>query len=252
MISAVVLTHNDENTIQNTLNSLSWCDEVIVVDDNSTDRTSAISKQSNAKLFTRALTNDFASQRNFGLEKAKGDWILFVDSDEVVSSGLADEIQHCDFSCDGYFIKRTDFMWGRELKHGETANIRLLRLAKKAGGIWKESVHEVWDIKGKTGELNSPLLHYPHPSVSSFLDQINTYSTIRAQYLFDAKVPAHGWHIVAYPLAKFLKNYIVLRGFLDGMPGLIVAVMMSIHSFLVRGKLYLRYNKKEVPTDSTV
>lgn len=250
MISAVVLTHNDETVLERCLLSITWCDEIVVVDDESTDGTLGVAKKFGVKIFTRTLSDDFAAQRNFGLEKAKGEWVLFLDSDEVVSEDLADEIKKVTSDkksfgktqdkqvTSGFFIKRKDYFLGKWLEHGETANVQLLRLAKKAAGVWREPVHEVWDVNGTVGTLTSPLLHYPHPSVAQFLDQINYYSTLRAQYLYSQKVRPSLWEVLAYPKAKFLVNYFFHQGFYDGTSGFIVAMMMSFHSFLVRAKLY--------------
>jgi glycosyltransferase involved in cell wall biosynthesis len=239
MISAVILSHNSQTTLEATLRSVSWCDECIVVDDRSTDKTSDIVKKYHARIFTRALHDDFASQRNFGLEKANHDWILFVDSDEVVPDALAREIQKSiRQNIRGFYVQRQDVMWGRALKHGETAHAQFLRLAQKGAGIWKEPVHEQWDVQGHIGQLKTPLLHYPHPDVAQFLSQINMYSSIRAKYLFDHGVCEPWWKVIVNPGAKFFVNYVWFLGFLDGMPGAIIAILMSFHSFLVRAKLW--------------
>lgn len=267
MISAVVLAHNDEKTIEATLKSLSWCDETIVIDDDSQDKTVEIAKKNGSTVFTHALKNDFAAQRNFGLSKVKlhrltpaasshasegakpfraeGEWALFVDSDEVVSPTLANEIREAiTKDKNGYYVKRKDWMWGKFLTHGETSNVRLLRLAKLNAGFWERSVHEVWRIKGAVGELTEPLLHYPHQNVAQFLDEINMYSTLNAKVLYDQGVRANALDIILYPLAKFFVNYIWRLGFLDGTAGMVVALLMSMHSFLTRSKLFMLAQKR--------
>jgi len=238
MISAVVLSHNDEAILPRCLKSLSWCDEIIVIDDESSDKTVSIAKKSGAEIFIRKLNDDFAGQRNFGLEKANGTWILFVDADEVVSRELADEIQGLSYNKNGYLFKRKDYWGGGWLAHGETGNIKLLRLAKKEAGKWKQPVHEEWRITGNVGTLAHPLLHYPHQNVAQFLDEINRYSTLYASYLYRHGVREPAWQIAGKPAAKFFLNYIVRLGFLDGTAGIMVALMMSFHSFLVRAKLW--------------
>lgn len=242
MISAVVLSHNDEAILPRCLKSLSWCDEVIVVDDNSTDGTEAVAKKFEAKVFIHSLSDDFASQRNFSLEKAGGDWVLFVDSDEVISDELAREIQGLSLDQNGYFMKRKDWWGGRWLTHGETGNIKLLRLARKEAGKWEQPVHEEWKIAGNVGTLVHPLLHYPHQNVAQFLEEINRYSTAYARYLFSRGVKEPVWQIIGKPLVKFFINYVWHLGFLDGTAGMVVALMMSFHSFLVRGKLWKLWN----------
>jgi hypothetical protein len=176
------------------------------------------------------------------MSQAKGQWILFVDADERVTKGLAKEIvEHVSTDKDtgGYYIQRCDHLFGKFLKHGETGNIEILRLAKKGAGLWAGKVHEVWVTKDKTKTLHSPLLHYPHVTVGEFLRDINFYSTLRAEELYEMKEHVSWWSIILYPKAKFIQNYFLRLGILDGVPGFILAAMMSFHSFLVRGKLWL-------------
>ncbi|MBI2036184.1 hypothetical protein HYT17_00910 [Candidatus Microgenomates bacterium] len=135
-------------------------------------------------------------------------------------------------------------MWGRELKYGETVNVKLLRLAKKEAGKWEGKVHEKWVVKGKTGQLENPLHHFPHQRIGEFLQEINFYTDIRARELFDRNVKTYWWSIILYPKAKFIINYLVYQGFRDGLPGLVFALMMSFHSFLVRAKLWLLWKKQ--------
>lgn len=240
MISAIVLTHNDEAYVDRCLTNLAWCDERIVIDDYSTDQTVEKAEKFGAKIYKRHLDGNFAEQRNFGLSKARGDWVLFIDSDEIVSEQLAQEIRAAIPSNEkvGFYIKRKDFIFGKWLKHGETGRVRLLRLARKNAGLWKRPVHEVWKISGTTGELFTPIQHFPHQNVAQFLDEINRYSTLNARYLFSQKVRVSWWQVVGYPVAKFFLNYFLYLGFLDGTPGIVVALFMSFHSFLSRAKLW--------------
>lgn len=263
MISAIVLTHNSQELLDRTLTSLSWCDEIIIVDDDSTDGTEAIAKTFGVVMYRRSLKGDFAKQRNFGLAKATGDWVLFVDSDEVVGPQLAKEIREVtrnsklktpndhaqgrQSSKVGYYLARNDWFLGRWLKHGETANVRLLRLARLGSGEWMRPVHEVWHIQGEVGQLQSPLLHYPHPTVAQFLEEVNYYSTFNADHLYRRGTTVRWWEIAGYPLAKFVLNYIFRLGILDGMPGAVTALMMSFHSFLTRAKLWQLWDKKLHP-----
>ncbi len=246
MISAIVLSHNDEDSIGRTLTSLTWCGELIVIDDFSTDGTVSIAKNFHAKIYQHRLNDDFAAQRNFGLAKAAGEWILFMDSDEVVPTDLAKEIQKVlEIDCAGFYIKRTDYLFGKPLRHGETGRVRLLRLAKKNSGIWKRTVHEVWNVRGSIGELSHPLDHFPHQDVAQFITDINRYSTINARYLYSKNVHVSWWHIIAYPKVKFFMDYVLYLGFLDGTAGAVLALAMSFHSFLTRAKLWLLWHPKE-------
>lgn len=240
MISAVILTKDEEENIKECLETLKWCDETVVIDDSSQDETRELAKKLGAKVFLRNLEGDFASQRNFGLEKASGDWVFFMDTDERISKELASEIQESvkKQNLSGYFVKRKDFMFGHWLEHGEVGNIKLLRLARKEAGEWARPVHEVWNIHGNTGELKSPLLHFPHPTVTEFLQRINVYTTLDANIFFQNGERVGFWKIVAYPTGKFISNYFFKLGFLDGIAGLLMAMIMSFHSFLTRGKIW--------------
>lgn len=246
-ISAVVLAKNEEKNIQGCLKSISWCDEIIVVDDASSDNTAELAKKMGARVFSHPLNDDFASQRNYGLSKAKGEWALFVDADERVSSALWYEIMQRTVGSineySGFYIKRRDVVWGRELLHGEIGNIRLLRLAKRSAGLWEGKVHEEWVVEGETLTLTNYLEHSPHRNLEEFLNEINFYTDLRTKELFEKKIKVHWWSILLYPSFKFILNYILRKGFLDGIPGLIFAVTMSLHSFLVRSKLWLMWNK---------
>lgn len=251
MISVVILTKNEEKNIADCLQSLRWCDEIIVVDDYSTDNTEKIATGLSLKqliFYKHSLNGNFGESRNFGLKKAKCEWVLFIDADERVSTSLQYEIVSSINSSienyNGYFLHRVDELWGKELRFGEAGNISLLRLGRKGSGEWKGVVHEVWDIKGRTGTLKNPLLHHPHQSVSEFLSEINYYTDLRASELWHKKVKVSMPDVLFYPAVKFIQNYFLKQGFRDGIPGLIVAIMMSFHSFLVRGKLWQLWQKK--------
>lgn len=250
MFSAVVIVKDEEKNIVDCLDSLQFVDEVIAVDDYSNDRTSEIleglSKENpKIKVFKRKLDNDFSAQRNFGVEKTTSDWVLFIDADERVTKELAAEIKENlslpDFG--GFLIPRIDYMWGKELKHGETGNVKLLRLFNKNKGSLRGKVHEVWETKSKVGVLVNPIKHYPHPSVSEFLDEINFYTDLRAEELYKKKVKSNFFSIILFTKAKFIQNYFLKMGFLDGKEGFIHAIIMSFHSFLVKGKLWLLWQK---------
>ncbi len=253
-VSVVILTRNEEKGIRDCLDALSWADEILVIDDYSKDKTLEYVEKLESKRITilkRALNNNFSAQRNFGLEKVEGDWVLFVDADEIVSEDLKNEIADLiathgrEQKLNGYFIKRKDFMWGKELRYGETGDTKLLRLAKRNSGRWEGNIHEKWKVKGNVGILKNPLFHYPHRTVAGFLKEINFYTDIRAKELYTRRVRASFLYIVSYPLGKFLLNFFLRRGFLDGIQGLIVAMLMSLHSFLVRAKLWLLWQKNK-------
>ncbi len=247
-ISTVILTKNEQSNIKSCLSYLDWCDEILLIDDDSTDRTREIARKLGAKVYQHSLKNNFAQQSNFGLRKAKNDWVLFVDADERVSKSLQKEILQEVEKAEkkdivGFYLQRRDYFFGRWLNFGEVGKMYFLRLAKKKNGLWQQPVHEIWKIKGKTKKLKNPLLHLPHLTVGEFLKDINFYTNIRAQELFSKGKTTNVWQIIGYPIGKFFWNYFLKLGFLDGVQGLLIALFMSFHSFMVRGKLYLLSRK---------
>lgn len=246
MLSGVVLTKNEESIINECLRKLKFCDEIIIVDDFSEDKTLQIAQKYTQRIYQRHLNNDFAGQRNFALTKTKGEWILFIDADEIVSPNLAYEIKKVirNSKFNSFFIKRKDIFLGKQMHFGEVANIQLLRLAKKNSGVWRRPVHETWEVIGKTGVLQQPLLHFAHNNLTGLIKKINFYSTINADYLFSRKVKAGTLQIIIYPLTKFTLNYLFKKGFLDGFEGFLLSIFMSFHSFLTRAKLFLRNYEK--------
>lgn len=237
-LTAVILTKNNQLEISQLLKSLSWCNEIIVIDDNSIDQTRQIAKSYKAKVFKRSLNADFAAQRNFALSKAKSKWVLFIDSDEQISDSLAEEIQTTilETDKDGFYIQRVDNWLGKRLSHAEFG-INLLRLGKKDKGKWTNSVHEVWNIKN-TGKLKNTLLHNPHSSVAEFVSEINFYSDIHSK----SKSEVNFWQTIFYPIGKFLNNYYLKLGFKESTHGFVAITLMSFHSFLAWSKAWTQKN----------
>ena len=251
-LTAVVLTKNSQATIRKCLDSVSFCRQIIVIDDGSTDNTLKIVKDYYLRIYRREL-DFFSNQRDFGMEKARTDWVLFVDSDEVVSKKLSQSIRIAisrPTKNGAYYIKRRDFWWGRELKYGEVSKIRkkgIIRLVKKNSGHWSGEVHEVFKTKFSIGKLVGFLNHYPHQNLAAFIHQVNFYSTLRAQELKKAGKKTNILAIISFPFFKFIYTYFLKLGFLDGVAGFVYSFMMSFHSFLVRAKLYqyTRLDEKE-------
>lgn len=245
-LSAVILAKNEEQNIADCLEGVKFADEILVLDDNSTDRTADLARHLGARVVIHSLNGNFASQRNYALNLVHGKWVLFLDADERISERLSEEIKKIVTTdkndVEGYYVRRRDIMWGKSLKHGETSKSKLLRLAKNGAGKWRGKVHEKWIIKGRTDDLNGVLKHIPHPTIYAFLEEIDRYTTLRSQELEESGAKSNSASIVLYPLGKFIMNYIIKKGYKDGVAGFLSAAMMSFHSFLVRGKLYL--NKK--------
>lgn len=248
-ITAVILTKNNEKIIEACLTNLQFCHEIVVVDDDSSDQTREIAQRLGAKVFTRPLGDDFSQQRNFGLSKAGGEWVLFVDTDEKVTKDLREEIlqavNSCNSNVNGFFLTRQDYFFGSVLKYGENRHLKLLRLARGGKGQWFRRVHEVWKVEGTVGKLYSPLFHHQDNNLTSFLNKINFYSTLHAMEYGEEGVRSNLVKIIFYPGLKLLNNSIFKLGFLDKTPGLVMALFMSLHSFLAWSKLWMMQNTKE-------
>lgn len=217
------------------LESLTFVDEIIIVID------SSISRHRNdnvgkTKIFYHSLNCDFSAQRNFALQKAKSDWVLFVDDDEYVGTELAreiiDKIRTTKYS--GYMIPRVDVVHHQPLLHGETGQIKLLRLGLRKSGKFFRPVHEKWKIKGGVGELTSPLYHIKDHFISEFLHRMSEYGKIDAKVLKYEGKPFSWFRLICFPVAKFKVNYLLKAGFLDGLAGLFLAYLMAVQSLTVR------------------
>ncbi len=245
MVSAVIITRNEEENIRGCLNAVSWCDEIVVVDDHSTDRTLEIASKLGAKVYKKALGGDFAKLRNFALSKVTSDWAFFIDADEEVSRKLAEEVQRATKKSeyDGYYVSRITIWEGKKLRFGDFIHFSLLRLARTKSGVWEGRVHERWVVDGNIGSLHFPLIHIQRGGVQELLKKINSYSSLRAKELFSQKKKSGFWIIFFFPLSKFILTYFIKLGFLDALPGLLSAIVMSFYTFLVRAKLWLLWHE---------
>lgn len=248
MLSAVILAKNEERCIVHALQSVTFCDEIIVLDDLSTDKTAELASQQGARVIEHELSGDFAAQRNLGLEAATNKWVLFLDADEVIPESLQKEIktvvsqEKADIAA--YRILRDDYWCGSVLRRGElhkAAHQGIIRLVRCDAGIWKGAVHEEFQTMLKVGTLEHSLKHFPHPTLTEFILDVNNYSTLRAQELYDQSYPFSLFELLIFPPVKFCYTYFLRRGFLDGAPGFVYAFLMSFHSFLVRAKLFQYY-----------
>ena len=237
-VSACLIVRNEADELAECLATLGWADEIVVVDDESTDATVAIAERFTKRVLVRPKRDDFAGQRNFALETAVCDWVLFVDADERVTEALRDEVLAAVGApgIDGYFLRRCDINFGYAFRFGESMRAPILRLARRDAGRFEGRVHETWRVRGRTQILNTPLLHYSHPDISAFLRKVDYQSSLAATRLAEEGRGAGAWELVVHPLGNFFRNYVVHQGFRDGVPGLIYALLMALHPFLARAK----------------
>jgi len=240
-ISATLITYNEEQNIAGALESLSWVDEIVVVDSGSSDTTLEICRRYTEKIYHRDWTG-YVDQKNFAVEKALHDWIFSLDADERVSPELRSEIQALstgDILCHGYRIPRVAFFMGRWIKHGNWYPDYQLRLFDRRHARWEGGrVHESVKIREKPESLTGEIHHFTYRSLTEYLRRLESYSNLAALDYLDKGKRATSFNLVAKPFAAFVSSYLLKRGFLDGTPGLTVAVLGSISAFFKHAKLY--------------
>lgn len=232
ILSAIVITKNEERVIGRCLASLAFCDEILLVDSGSTDRTLEIARGLNATVMLEPDWQGPATQRNRGLARARGKWCLLLDADEWVTPALRDEIvallqadRSAPRSEAAFRIPRSSSYCGQFMRHGgwwPDPVTRLLRrgAARFAGGI----VHEHPVVDGAIGALTQPLMHESFRDLEQVLGKVNAYSTWGAQTLREqGKTPGLA-SAVAHGLWTFIRTYLVKAGFLDGRRGFMLAV----------------------------
>lgn len=240
MLAGVVITRNEEKNIGRCLESLKFCDEIIVVDAESTDRTPEICLKKNAKFVTRPWTN-YSDQKNYAVSLTRADWILSIDADEEVTPVLEKEILHSIQSSKAvaYSLPRKTLHSGRWIKWGGWYPNRLVRLFNKNSGAWEgDEVHEYWKANGVVGNLSNDLIHYSFESITDQVERNNHYSSLGAQSLKKEGHRFSLYKLLIKPASKFIETYLLKLGLLDGYPGFIIAVSASYSVFLKWAKLW--------------
>ena len=240
-ISCVIITYNESRNIRRCLESVNWVDEIVVVDSHSTDDTRDIAAAFTDRIH-KLKWSGFGPAKEYARGKATGDWILSVDADEVVPGDLKEEIQRVtesQGSLDGYLLSRRSNFLGRWIRHGgwyPDLVLRLFRIEK--GRFTGRVVHEEVRINGSIGRLKSDLLHHTDPDFDHYLKKLNRYTSLDAVQLLSEGRKAGVLDILFRPVLTFVKMYFFKRGFLDGLPGLILAVSSSFHVFSKYVKLW--------------
>lgn len=238
-VTATVITFNEAANIKAALASLSFVDEIIVVDSQSTDDTVAIARTFTDKVFVRPWPG-YVAQKNFAAEQARHDWILSLDADERISEPLADEIRGlAGDDVAGYRIPRVTFHLGRWLRSTDWYPDFQLRLYDRRRARWTgRHVHESVKVDGPVGQLSGEILHYAYRDLSHHLQTMDRYTALAARQMFEDGRRAGWWDLATHPPAAFLRNYVLRGGFRDGVPGLIVSAMNARYVGLKLAKLW--------------
>jgi glycosyltransferase involved in cell wall biosynthesis len=234
-LSVAIVAFNEEANIGRTLESVRWADEIVVVDSESTDRTREIAQQYGARVVVEPWRGHVA-QKNYALELCTQSWILPLDADEEVSAGLAMEIQAVvadPKALNGYWIPRRNLFLGRWIRFGGFYPDLKLRLFRRGEGYSTgHDPHDRYELKtGRAiGRCKNPLIHYAYPTLSYYLEHMNSYSSLGAKLAV-----ANGHHrfsvidIVVRPMLTFVYNYFIRLGFLDGREGLLLHLYHSVY-----------------------
>ena len=240
-ISAIIITKNEEANIRACLESLSWVDEIVVVDSGSTDRTVEICREFTGLVFCHDWPG-FGPQKNRALAYASGDWVLSIDADERVSPELRDEILTVVSSDrhSGYRIPRLSWYCGRFIRHSGWRPDHVLRIFRREKGRFTDDlVHERVLLDGPAGRLENDLIHYSFRDLEQVLNVVNRYSTLGAEQKFRAGGNSGLAGAIFHGLWEFFSTYLLKGGFLDGRQGLMLAISNGEGTYYKYAKLML-------------
>jgi glycosyltransferase involved in cell wall biosynthesis len=242
-VTGCVIARDEEANIGECLRSMQWCDELIVVDSHSTDRTREIAESLGARVFERDWPG-FGAQKEFAVAEASHDWVLCLDADERVTPELRDEIlalREQGFpGTYGYRIPRLSEYLGRWIRHGTWYPSRQLRLYHRAHGRWGGNApHEKVLLDSRAVDLRGDLLHYTYRSFTDHQRKIDSYTTTMAEGMLERGKRATALDLVTHPLWRFFSFYVLRRGFLEGWQGFLLACLTAHYVRMKYAKLLI-------------
>lgn len=239
-VSVAIITKNEENNIEDALKSVADANEIIIIDAFSSDKTVEICRKYTDKIFQHAWKG-FAVQKQIAVDHTAGPWVLIIDADERITPELKKEITDtlAETEYNGFFIARKNHFLGKWIRHGGWWPDYTLRLFKKEEGYLEpREVHESVTVKGQTGYLRNPLIHYTYWSLTDFINRMENYSTLAAREIRKNGGHAGLFSLTMRPAATFFKMYLMRLGILDGKRGLILAILYSYYTFLKYAKTW--------------
>jgi glycosyltransferase involved in cell wall biosynthesis len=238
-ITATIITFNEERKIARAIESLRCADEILILDSGSTDRTVELAEKLGARVVECGWLG-YAGQKNRAAEDASNDWILSLDADEALSEALEGEIWNIKKNgprYDAYRMPRMAQYLGKWILHSGWHPDPKIRLYDRRKAKWVgEFVHESVVVEGKVGALESSILHFTCDSISEHLKTIDRYTTLAAQEMVARGKRVGVVRMTFDPIWTFVRTYIVQRGFLDGVEGLILAYMAAFYAFVKYAK----------------
>ena len=246
-LSVGIITFNEEKRLERTLESVkSFADEIVIVDSGSTDKTSEIAQKFGANFFVENWKG-YGLQKNSVIDKCKEDWILLIDADEVISSKLKNkiiEIVNQDKE-DVYEVNFTSVCFGKKIKHGGWSGSYRVRLFRNGIGKYNDNVvHEAFITDRKIAKLKEEILHYSYEDLADYLSKFNRYTSEGAKEYFKRGKKSNLFGIVINPFFKFIRMYIFRLGFLDGVEGLLLAILSANYTMVKYYKL-LEMNRRD-------
>jgi glycosyltransferase involved in cell wall biosynthesis len=253
-LSVYMITFNNERTVEKALKSVTWADEIVVVDSFSHDKTMEICRKFTDKVFQRKWPGHRA-QYQYAAELTTHEWVMFVDADEEVSSELAKEIREIldrgAEGVDGFFAYRRTHYLGRWIRYGGWYPDGEIRLYRREKGKWEGGLHAKIEVKGKVKFLKNQYLHYTYRNISDQIQTIDRYSKIAAEDLSQKGERFSLFKLFFHPPFRFIKEYFLKSGFRDGLPGLVIAISTMYYVFIKYAKLWeLTALEKEKRDDS--
>ena len=242
-ISAAIICLNEERFIGKCLAQLNWCDEIIVVDSGSTDRTIEIVRTfPNARLIHRDF-DTFKQQKNSALDECRNDWVLSLDADEFLTESLRLEILSLKFNVAGYKLPRKNFIGDRQIRYGNWNPDFVLRLFSRSQCRWGgTNPHESVVTEGVTKNLKSELLHYSYASRDEYVSRNRAYAMMMVDFLRENGASSTRSQAWIHAIGNLLKAYVLRRGFLDGSDGLFLAWHGAKASYLKHSELAKQRN----------
>ncbi|MEC5385580.1 glycosyltransferase family 2 protein [Uliginosibacterium sp. H3] len=244
-LSAVLITLNCAHSLRATLESLTFCEEIVVVDSGSTDGTRELAESLGARVITEAWRG-FGPQKQFAIDQAQHDWVLCVDSDEIVSDALRRSIES-ELAAPAYKVyefPRCNRFLGRYLRHGEGYPDLSLRLFNRQHARWSDDVvHEKVITLDVVGRLKGDLLHHSEENIESYLAKQNRYTTLAAEAMLAEGTEVSFTKLFLSPGFRFIKFYLLRGGWLDGLPGLIHILIGCFNSFAKYAKHFERVGR---------
>lgn len=236
-VSACIIAKNEEARIGRCLDSLAWADEIVVVDSLSSDETVRIARERGARVERRAFT-DYADQKNYAAGLARGEWVLSIDADEVMTPELRDEMRLILRGplADGYRIRRRSHIFGRAFRFTGTQYDAPLRLFRRGNGKFVGAIHETVKLEGHTAEFRNALNHYTYDNVKQYMERFNRYTSAEAAHFKEEGRRFRAADLWLKPPAIFLRLYVLQQGFRDGFQGFVFSILSAYYAFAKHAK----------------